>query len=96
MASNYGMDFDPYEMLNLKPGCTDTQIVKAFRKAALKWHPDKNYDRKEAGIFNNLLVQGNPQVLLFLGSCFLTVCFRKFNLSNNFSARNVPENIQSF
>ncbi|VDK74245.1 unnamed protein product [Litomosoides sigmodontis] len=48
MASNCGIDFDPYEMLDLKPGCTDTEIVKAFRKAALKWHPDKNYGRKEA------------------------------------------------
>ncbi|CAG9535815.1 unnamed protein product [Cercopithifilaria johnstoni] len=47
MAGNCVVDFDPYEMLNLKPGCTDTQIVKAFRKAALKWHPDKNPDRKQ-------------------------------------------------
>lgn len=70
MASNYGMDFDPYEMLNLKPGCTDTQIVKAFRKAALKWHPDKNYDRKEAGIFNNLLVQGQSSSTFVFGVLF--------------------------
>lgn len=52
MASSCMIDFDPYEMLDLKPGCTDTQIVKAFRKAALKWHPDKNPGRKQAGIFN--------------------------------------------
>uniref|UniRef100_A0AAF5PSS3 DnaJ domain-containing protein n=2 Tax=Wuchereria bancrofti TaxID=6293 RepID=A0AAF5PSS3_WUCBA len=47
MAGN-SIDFDPYELLDLKPECTDTQIVKAFRKAALKWHPDKNPGRKQA------------------------------------------------
>ncbi|KAL3985788.1 DnaJ domain family protein [Acanthocheilonema viteae] len=48
MAGNCVIDFDPYKMLDLKPECTDTEIVKAFRKAALKWHPDKNPDRKQA------------------------------------------------
>ncbi|VDK75244.1 unnamed protein product [Onchocerca ochengi] len=48
MAGNCSIDFDPYELLDLKPECTDTQIVKAFRKAALKWHPDKNPNRKQA------------------------------------------------
>ncbi|EFO25287.1 DnaJ domain-containing protein [Loa loa] len=48
MAGNSLIDFDPYELLDLKPECTDTQIVKAFRRAALKWHPDKNPDRKQA------------------------------------------------
>ncbi|VDO26117.1 unnamed protein product [Onchocerca flexuosa] len=47
MAGNCSIDFDPYELLDLKPGCTDAQIVKAFRKAALKWHPDKNPNRKQ-------------------------------------------------
>ncbi|VDN18260.1 unnamed protein product [Gongylonema pulchrum] len=39
------LDFDPYEILYLERGCTDAEIVKAFRRAALKWHPDKNPDR---------------------------------------------------
>lgn len=52
MAGNCSIDFDPYELLDLKPECTDTQIVKAFRKAALKWHPDKNPDRKQAGMLS--------------------------------------------
>lgn len=42
------VDFDPYGVLNLKNGCIDAQIVKAFKRAALKWHPDKNTGHKQA------------------------------------------------
>uniref|UniRef100_A0A915AQ97 Uncharacterized protein n=1 Tax=Parascaris univalens TaxID=6257 RepID=A0A915AQ97_PARUN len=41
------LDFNPYELLEVDKDSDDTQIVKAFRKAALKWHPDKNPHRKQ-------------------------------------------------
>uniref|UniRef100_A0A0M3IF30 DnaJ homolog subfamily C member 17 n=1 Tax=Ascaris lumbricoides TaxID=6252 RepID=A0A0M3IF30_ASCLU len=41
------LDFNPYEILGVDKDSSDAQIVKAFRKAALKWHPDKNPDRKQ-------------------------------------------------
>ncbi|VDK42202.1 unnamed protein product [Anisakis simplex] len=41
------LDFNPYEVLGVDEKSTDAEIVKAFRKAALKWHPDKNPDRKQ-------------------------------------------------
>lgn len=31
-----------YETLNVEPTATDSQIKKAFRKEAIKYHPDKN------------------------------------------------------
>lgn len=36
--------FEPFSILGLEPGASDTEIKKAYRRLSIQYHPDKNPD----------------------------------------------------
>jgi len=46
-ASSSGPD-DYYALLGVKPGCTDEELKKAYRREALRWHPDRHQGAEKA------------------------------------------------
>jgi DnaJ family protein A protein 5 len=43
-----------YELLEVERNSTQKDIDRAYKKAALKWHPDKNPDQDTTKIFQDV------------------------------------------
>ncbi|XP_068191511.1 dnaJ homolog subfamily C member 21 isoform X3 [Antennarius striatus] len=52
-----------YEILNVKRDAGDDDLKKAYRKLALRWHPDKNLDNAEEAAEQFKLIQAAYDVL---------------------------------
>jgi curved DNA-binding protein CbpA len=48
MPARVRFDRDYYRLLNLVPDATDEDVRKAYRRLALRWHPDRNPGNPEA------------------------------------------------
>lgn len=63
------MGLDYYEILEVDKNATDDELKKAYRKLAMKWHPDKNPDNKNDAETKFKLISEAYEVYL-TSSCF--------------------------
>uniref|UniRef100_A0A0K0E3V9 J domain-containing protein n=1 Tax=Strongyloides stercoralis TaxID=6248 RepID=A0A0K0E3V9_STRER len=58
------IDYCPYKILGLTKECSESDVKKAYKKAALKWHPDKNPENKSDAQMMFLKIQEASALLL--------------------------------
>lgn len=56
-------DLSYYEVLGVQPNADEAAIKKAYRRSAMKWHPDKNKDNEEEALEMFKLVAEAYEVL---------------------------------
>lgn len=72
-----GMGVDYYKILQVDRSAKDDDLKKAYRKLAMKWHPDKNPNNKKEAEAKFKQISEAYDVPIFYFSIFFTmyVCF---------------------
>ncbi|KAJ5073470.1 DNAj [Anaeramoeba ignava] len=75
------LSIDWYEILQIDSGATDSEIQTAYRKLALKYHPDKNKTKEALEIFHKLKKAqnylSNPKIRIQIDSKLITMREKK-------------------
>ena len=82
-------DFDPYKVLNLNPDATQTQIKSAYRKLALKYHPDRQKTEEDKILYKDKFLEVSRSYEL-LGDPKLKEQYDKYGIIPNGSGDNIP------
>jgi DnaJ domain len=77
------MGTDYYKVLQVDRGASDDDLKKAYRKLAMKWHPDKNpSNKKEAEAKFKQIAEAYDVCVFFFylefSSCFQLPCLLLF------------------
>jgi DnaJ family protein B protein 4 len=59
------MGLDYYEILEVERNATEEELKKAYRKLAMKWHPDKNPNNNKDAEIKFKLISEAYEVYVF-------------------------------
>ena len=86
---------DYYEILGVSNKATSSEIKKAYRNLAIKWHPDKNSDNKEVALKKFKEISEAYQILSDAEKRKLYDMYGKNGLDDNFDTNNNDKNDKS-
>mgnify|MGYP001168884711 FL=1 len=91
---------DPYHVLGFDGKVSDEEVKKAYKKLAVKWHPDKNKDNEEEATkkFKEIseayqkIIKGDINNFNNMGNFDAEELFRQMFNNFNFSSGGIPNN----
>ena len=91
---------DPYHVLGFDGRVSDEEVKKAYKKLAVKWHPDKNKDNEEEATkkFKEIseayqkIIKGDINNFNNMGNYDAEELFRQMFNNFNFGSGGIPNN----
>jgi len=91
---------DPYHVLGFDGRVSDEEVKKAYKKLAVKWHPDKNQDNEEEATkkFKEIseayqkILKGDVNNFNNMGNFDPDELFRQMFNNFNFASGGIPNN----